>query len=75
MGIIHILRNIWNYFCSDLVPLQSNFFPAKFFFCILEKGNLAGKNLLGKDGFSFLEFFENLQKISMEFCSSIGLLR
>jgi hypothetical protein len=32
----------------DLVPLQSKFFPAKFFFCILEKENLAGKNLLGK---------------------------
>ncbi len=32
----------------DLVPLQSKFFPAKFFFCILEKGNLAGKKLLGK---------------------------
>jgi hypothetical protein len=40
--------------------LQSNFFPAKFFFGILEKGILAGKNLLfervkllGKEGFSF----------------------
>jgi hypothetical protein len=32
----------------DLVPLQSKFFPAKFFFCILEKGILAGKNLLFK---------------------------
>jgi hypothetical protein len=30
----------------DLVPLQSKFFPAKIFFCILEKGILAGKNLL-----------------------------
>jgi hypothetical protein len=38
----------------------------------LEKGNLAGKNLLCKDGFSFLEFLENLQKISMEFSSFIG---
>jgi hypothetical protein len=29
----------------DLVPLQSKFFPANFiFFCILEKGILAGKN-------------------------------
>jgi hypothetical protein len=43
----------------DLVPLQSKFFPAKFFFCILEKGILAGKNLLfkrvnllSKEGFS-----------------------
>jgi hypothetical protein len=32
----------------DFVPLPSNFFPAKFFFCILEKGILMGKNLLGK---------------------------
>jgi hypothetical protein len=40
---------------EDLTPLQSKihsfakyFFPAKFFFCILEKENLAGKNLLFK---------------------------
>jgi hypothetical protein len=38
----------------DLVPLQSNFFPVKFLFCILEKGILAGKNLLYKEGFSIL---------------------
>jgi hypothetical protein len=31
-----------------LVPLQIKFFPAKFFICILEKGILAGKNLLFK---------------------------
>jgi hypothetical protein len=31
-----------------LVPLQSKFFPAKFFFCILETEILAGKSLLGK---------------------------
>jgi hypothetical protein len=43
--------------------LQSKFFPAKFFYCILEKGILAGKNLLFKrvkllckEGFSFLNF-------------------
>jgi hypothetical protein len=40
-------------FCMDFVLLLSKFFPAKFFFCILEKGNLAGKNLLGKEGFPF----------------------
>jgi hypothetical protein len=36
----------------ELVHFQSNFFPAKFFFCILEKGilALAGKNLLCKEG-------------------------
>jgi hypothetical protein len=33
----------------DPVPLQSKFFPAK---NILEKKNLAGKNLLCKEGFS-----------------------
>jgi hypothetical protein len=27
----------------DLIHLQSKFFPAKCFFCILEKGILAGK--------------------------------
>jgi hypothetical protein len=32
--------------------LQSKFFPAKFFFCILDKGVLAGKNLLCKEGYS-----------------------
>jgi hypothetical protein len=42
----------------NLVLLQSKFFPAKFLFCILEKGILAGKtllikivNLLCKEGF------------------------
>jgi hypothetical protein len=42
-------------------------FPAKFFFCISEKGILAGKslffkrvNLLCKEGFSFLFTFEML---------------
>jgi hypothetical protein len=29
----------------DLVHLQSNFFPAKFFFCIFKQGILAGKNI------------------------------
>jgi hypothetical protein len=58
-----------------LVHLQSNFFPAKFFFCILEKGILAGKKLLGKrvnllckEGFSFVNFqqqkIENIIMIS-----------
>jgi hypothetical protein len=28
--------------------MQCEFFPAKFYFCILEKGILAGKNLLFK---------------------------
>ncbi len=28
---------------NDLIPLQSKFFPAKIFFCILEKGFLAVK--------------------------------
>jgi hypothetical protein len=32
--------------------LQSNFFPAKFFFCILEKGFFAEKNLLCKEDHS-----------------------
>jgi hypothetical protein len=41
----------------NLGPLQSKFSPAKFFFCILEKGNLAGKNLLGKEGFSKENYF------------------
>jgi hypothetical protein len=30
------------------------FFPAKIFFCILEKGNLAGKKLLCKEGYPFI---------------------
>jgi hypothetical protein len=33
---------------KDLVFLQSKFLPATFFFCVLEKGILAGKNLLFK---------------------------
>jgi hypothetical protein len=33
---------------KDLMPLQSKFFPAKFFFCILEKETLAGKSFLFK---------------------------
>jgi hypothetical protein len=44
--------------------LPSKFLIAKFFFCILEKGILAGKNLLGKrvnllckEGFSFFNDF------------------
>ncbi len=36
-------RSFWNLFSTDLVPLQSKFFHAKFFFCILEKGILVGK--------------------------------
>jgi hypothetical protein len=34
--------------------LQSKFFPAKILFCILEKGILAGKNLLCKEGYSMI---------------------
>jgi hypothetical protein len=36
--------------------LQSTFFPAKFFFSNLEKGILAGKKLLCKEGYSNLKF-------------------
>ncbi len=32
--------------------LQSKFFPRQIFLCILENGNLAGKNLLCKESFS-----------------------
>ncbi len=44
---------IWNIgkYINDLIHLQSNFFPAKIFFCILEKRILAGNKLLCKEGF------------------------
>ncbi len=45
-------------FKKDLVPLQSKFFPAKFFFCILEIEILAGKNNFAKDWIYFaMDFF------------------
>ncbi len=46
---------------SQFTILQSNFFPAKFFISILEKGILAGKNLLCKEGFSFSQITSNLK--------------
>ncbi len=47
---VRLLYKVVQYNYNTLLP--SKFFPAKFFFCILEKGNLAGKNLLCKGGFS-----------------------
>ncbi len=49
-----------SFFCKvKFTLLQSKFFPAKFFFCILKKGNFGGEkllfkrvNLLCKEGFS-----------------------
>jgi hypothetical protein len=37
------------YFGPRLILLQSKFFPAKFFFCILENGILAGKIYSSKE--------------------------
>jgi hypothetical protein len=54
-----------------LIHLQSNFFHAKFFFCILEKGILAGKKLLCKEDYSFFKFpilFQSIQRPSKRQC-------
>jgi hypothetical protein len=50
-----------------------NFFPAKFFFCILKKGILAGKNLLCKEGYSPKNCPKNTRKGQANiFSSSMG---
>jgi hypothetical protein len=55
-------------FPVDLVHLQSKFFPAKFFFCILEKGILAGKkSTLQKSGFTLQRRLFVLQSTSFSF--------
>jgi hypothetical protein len=48
--------------------LPSKFFPANFFFYILEKGNLAGKNLLSKRVNLLCKegFFQNLFMVPVQ---------
>jgi hypothetical protein len=75
----NFVKNILKYERAekDLVPLQSKFFPAKFFFCNLKKGFLAGKNLLikrvkllCKEGYSV----EKLDPFVLLFLTEISIL-
>ncbi len=61
----------------DPVPLQSKFFPAKFFFCILEKGILAGKKSLCKEGYSDenVKILRLISKCFYNFFASDNFLR